>query len=318
MVKLIIDIPALNEEEQIGQVIASLPKNMNGIDTIEFLVVDDGSTDATTITAREAGAMVIRHPVNRGVGAAFQSAMRHALENGADLLVTVDADGQFDAAEIPMLIEPILDGQADMVVGNRFAFGIPANMPRLKYWGNQQVAKLIRTIAGQTLQDVSCGFRAYSREALLRLNIFGEFTYTHETIISLAYQGLRVAECPISVRYFQERRSRVADSVLRYAIQTSKIILRTTLDYRPLRIFGTLGSVLVGIGVLFEAFLLGHYFLTQAYSPYKALGFIGLAFIVFGMLVLIIALVADMINRMRLGQDKVLYELKKMRYGEYK
>ncbi len=313
--KVIIDIPALNEEKDIGPVIAALPKNLEYVDTIEYLVVDDGSTDATTELARAAGARVITHPVNRGVGAAFQSALRYALENGADALVTIDADRQFDPAEIPAILEPILMGKADMVVGNRFASGLPVHMPRLKYWGNRQIARLVRSATGQALQDVSCGFRAYNREALLRLNIFGEFTYTHETIISISQQGLHVLERPITVKYDPGRKSRVAGSILNYALQTSKIILRVTLDYRPIKVFGTLAGILIFIGALFEFFLLGHYALTHQFSPYKAVGFIGLGFIVSGMLVMIVALVADMLNRLRLSQDKLLYELKKIQYG---
>jgi len=312
--KLIIYMPALNEETDIQKVIASLPRSVNGIETIQILVVDDGSTDRTAELACASGAHVVSHGKNRGVGAAFHSAVQFALENDADILVGIDADGQFDPLEIPLLIKPILENRADMVVGNRFTSGIPADMSRLKYWGNQKVAQLISAITGQTFQDVSCGFRAYDRESLLRLNIFGEFTYTHETILSLMYQGLRVIEHPTKVRYFPERKSRVAGSILRYAIQTSKIILRVLLDYRPIRVFGSFGSLCMTIGVGFEVFLMAHYVLTGSFTPYKSTGFIGLGFIIFGLLTLIIALVADMLNRLRINQDRLLYELRRNRY----
>ena len=314
MIKLIIYMPALNEEKDIAHVIAALPKEMEGIDCIEHLVIDDGSTDKTSELALAAGANVVLHRRNRGVGAAFQSAVQFALENKADVLVGIDADQQFDPTEIPVILKPILDEEADMVVGNRFTLGMPAYMPALKYWGNKKVAQLVSYISGQTFQDVSCGFRAYNREALLRLNIFAEFTYTHETILSLAYQGLRIVEHPITVKYDPQRKSRVAASILNYAMQTSKIVLRVMLDYRPIRVFGALGALFMVIGMGFEFFLLGHYILTHSFSPYKAVGFIGLGFIVFGMLVLIIALIADMLNRLRMSQNKVLYELKKIRY----
>jgi glycosyltransferase involved in cell wall biosynthesis len=312
--KLIIYMPALNEEADIQRVIAGLPHSMDRIDVLQFLVIDDGSIDGTAELASASGAQVVSHGKNRGVGAAFHSAVQFALENEADILVGIDADGQFDPAEIPALIQPILEGRADMVVGNRFIAGIPADMSRLKYWGNQQVSQLINTITGQTFQDVSCGFRAYNREALLRLNIFGEFTYTHETILSLMYQGLRVTEHPIKVKYFPDRKSRVAGSILHYTIQTSKIILRVLLDYRPIRVFGSFGSVCVVIGIGFELFLIVHYILTGSFTPYKSTGFIGLGFIIFGLLTLIISLIADMLNRLRINQDKLLYELKRIRY----
>ena len=314
--KLLIYIPAYNEEENILRTINNLPRQTAGLDRVECLVVDDGSTDQTAAIGRSAGVAVVSLPSNKGVGAAFHTAVDYALENGADILVGIDADGQFDPAEIPAMIQPILDNRADAVVGSRFQNGMPDHMPRLKYWGNQIVAGLISSLGGQKFDDVSCGFRAYNREALLHLNLFAQFTYTHETILSLVYQDLRVIELPVSIRYFPERKSRVASSVLHYAMQTSMIILRVMLDYQPMRIFGTLGFVLLFIGIAFEIFLLGHYFIIGGFSPYKSFGFIGLGFFIFGMLVLIIALVADMLNRLRINQDKLLYEYKKMRYSK--
>lgn len=313
---VIIYLPAYNEESNIRQVINSLPRTLQGVNSIQYLVIDDGSTDETASLARELGAHVVSHGRNRGVGRAFQSAVQFALEKEADILVGIDADGQFNPLEIPNLVGPILSKKVDMVMGSRFLNGKPANMSIVKYWGNQQVARLVGQICNQEFQDVSCGFRAYSREALLRLNIFGDFTYTHETILSLAYQGLRVEEHPIVVKYFPDRKSRVAGSILQYAIQTSKIIFRVLLDYRPIRVFGAFGGICISVGMGFEIFLFGHYFLNGSFTPYKSAGFIGLGFIVFGLLVLIIALVADMLNRLRLNQDRVLYELKKLKYKD--
>jgi glycosyltransferase involved in cell wall biosynthesis len=286
------------------------------VDSIQYLVIDDGSNDATAEIALASGAQVIRHGKNRGVGAAFHSAVQFALENHADILIGMDADGQFSPADIPAMIKPIIQNQADMVMGNRFASGMPEHMPRAKYWGNQKVAQLIHYVSKQKFQDVSCGFRAYSREALFRMNIFAEFTYTHETILSLVFQGMQVEEHPIWIKYFPERKSRVAASISNYAVQTSRIILRVMLDYRPLRVFGTIGAICLIIGSGFITFLMGYFALTGSFTPYKNTGFIGLGFIVFGMLVLLIALIADMLNRVRLNQDKLLYEFKKSRYKE--
>ncbi len=314
--KLIIYMPALNEAENIQKVLSNLPRQLDHVDSIQYLVVDDGSTDGTASSARKAEAQVISHIRNRGVGAAFHSAVQFALENGGDILVGIDADGQFDPAEIPDLIAPLLENKADMVIGNRFRQGMPENMPPIKYWGNNQISKLVSSICRQHFQDVSCGYRAYNREALLHLNLFAEFTYTHETILSLVYQGFRVADHPIHVKYDPERKSRVANSLPNYAAQTSKVILRVVLDYRPLRVFGSLGFVLMLIGIVFELFLFGHYTLTHVFSPYKSVGFIGLGFLIFGMLVLLIALVADMLNRLRINQDKILYQVKKSQYDK--
>jgi glycosyltransferase involved in cell wall biosynthesis len=309
--KLLVYIPALNEEKNIARVIEQIPASIPGIDKVECLVVDDGSQDHTAEVSRSCGAHVVRHGMNQGVGMAFQSAVQFAWENAADILVGIDADGQFDPSEIPYIIQPILDNQTDMVIGNRFSQGMPKHMPRLKYKGNKWIAALVSSISGQKFQDVSCGFRAYNREALLRLNVFEKFTYTHQSILSLVYQGLRVMELPISIRYYPDRKSRVAGSISNYAVKTSKIILRVLLDYRPLRVFGTLGSIFVLIGLAFEIFLFTHYFINGSFSPYKTAGFIGLGFIIFGMLVFLLALVAEMINRLRLNQDRLMIEIKK-------
>lgn len=312
--KIIIYLPAYNEESNIVNVINDLPKNIPGVNSIDYLVVDDGSVDKTAVLAQSSGAQVVIHNRNQGVGAAFHSAVQFALENGSDIMVGIDADGQFDPTEIQTLIKPIINAKADMVIGSRFASGKPAHMSRIKYWGNQIIAGLISLISRQKFQDVSCGFRAYNREALMHFNIFGKFTYTHETILSLVYQGLNVIEYPIKVSYDPERKSRVAKSLFRYAVRTSKIIFRVMLDYKPLMVFGVFGGAMVAIGIGFEFFLIGYYVIFSKFTPYKATGFIGLGFVIFGMLVLLIALVTDMLNRIRVNQDQMLYEQKKTRY----
>ena len=313
--KLIIYMPALNEEGNIERVITNLPQNLAGVDEILYLVVDDGSTDNTAALALATGAHVISHDKNLGVGAAFHSAVNFALETCADILVGIDADGQFDPEEIPDLIAPILVNGAEMVMGNRFVAGRPKSMSKIRYWGNKQVSKILNYVGGRKYQDVSCGFRAYSQDALLHLNLFGSFTYTHETILSLLYQGLRVIELPVKVQYLTDRKSRVAGSISAYALQTSKIIFRVLLDYRPMQVFGSFGGILIVIGAGFVMFMLAHYVFMGSYTPYKSFGFIGLGFFIFGLLVFLLALIADMLNRQRINQDKLLYEVKKLKYS---
>lgn len=307
---LIIYMPALNEAETIQQVIAGLPAHIDGIGHIEVLVVDDGSTDDTATLARQLDATVISHHTNLGLGIAFQTAMDYMIQTNADLLVSIDADGQFDSSKIPQLLHPILAGKAQMVTGNRFAHAKPNDMPLIKYWGNQLISGMLSRIATLKFQDVSCGFRAYSREAVLQLNLFGSFSYTHEVILNLAFKGIPITEVPIQVTYYPERKSRVASNVFRYAYRASKIILRTMLDYRPLYFFGNLGFFSLLVAVFFVGFMLVHYFATGAFTPYKSFGFIGLGFAVAGFFVLFMGLVADMLNRIRLNQDRILYQLK--------
>lgn len=314
--KLIIYMPALNEQEGIADVIKSLPKEIDGIEEIRVLVVDDGSTDDTVKIAKESGAEVVSHTVNKGVGKAFQSAVQYVLEEGGDILVSIDADRQFNSNQIPQIIEPILSNNADMVTGNRFEKGIPENMPKSKYWGNAQMSKLISFITGQRFRDVSCGFRAYSREALLRLNLFGAFTYTQESILDMVFKGLRVVEFPVDVIYFKERKSRVAGSIVKYAFRTLNIILSTLRDYKPMVFFGGIGAILISIGLVMEIFLGIHYLISGDFTPFKFVGFTGFAFLVFGLLFLIVGLLANMFNRVRVNQERILYELKKERYDD--
>ncbi len=309
-------MPALNEAEGIGDVIRSLPKEIEGIDEVKILVVDDGSTDDTAKIAKESGADVVSHGFNKGVGSAFQSAVQYSLENGVDILVSIDADRQFNSDQIPHIIKPILNKEADMVTGNRFANGIPENMPKSKYWGNEQMSKLISLISGQRFRDVSCGFRAYNREALLRLNLFGAFTYTQESILDMVFKGLRVVEFPVDVIYFKERKSRVAGSIVKYAFRTSNIILSTLRDYKPMVFFGGMGGVLISIGLLMEIFLGIFFLISGNFTPFKFVGFMGFGFLVFGLLLIIVGLLANMFNRVRVNQEKILYELKKERYDD--
>ena len=314
--KLLIYMPALNEEKGLGEVIKDLPKKIEGVDEIKTLVVDDGSTDRTVEIARKNGADVISHGTNKGVGSAFHSAVEYALDNRVDILVSIDADRQFNSKQIPEIVQPILNDEADMVTGDRFSKGMPENMPKSKYWGNRQMSRLISVISGKKFRDVSCGFRAYNREALLRLNLFGAFTYTQETIMDMVFKGMRVVEFSVDIKYFKERKSRVAGSILNYTFRTLKIIVKTLRDYKPMLFFGGMGSVVLLIGMVFEIFMFTHYFITGKFTPYKSFGFIGLGFVIFGMLLVIVGFLADMFNRVRLNQEKILYELKKGKYEE--
>ena len=314
--KLIIYMPALNEEEGISDVIKSLPKKIEGIDEIKVLVVDDGSTDDTAKKAKQSDADVVSHNVNKGVGSAFQSAVQYALENEADILVSIDADRQFNSEQIPEIIQPILKDKADMVTGNRFEDGMPKDMPKSKYWGNTQMSRLISIISGQKFRDVSCGFRAYNREALLRLNLFGAFTYTQETILDMVFKGLRIVEFPVDVIYFKDRKSRVAGSIVKYAFRTSQIILTTLKDYKPMLFFGGIGGICLVVGLILEIFLGIYFLITGDFSPYKFVGFTGFGFLVFGLLLVVVGLLADMFNRVRVNQERILYELKRERYED--
>jgi glycosyltransferase involved in cell wall biosynthesis len=311
--RLLVGVPCLNEAATIGSVLDAVPTRIEGVDEVVKLVVDDGSTDATAREAVSHGAVVVSHGVNRGVGVAFQSMLRYAVENGFDALVSIDADGQFDAADIPRLVAPILERRADMVTGSRFVDRsfIPATMPTMKRWGNDRMANLISALTGRRFHDVSCGYRAYGREALLNLNLHGRFTYTQETFLDLTYKGLKVVEVPVVVQYFDGRVSRVANSLVKYAVRTSSIIFRIYRDYYPLRFFAAVGTAFLLLAALFATNLFVHYARTGLFTGQIWSGFVGGALAFVGLMLFLLGVVADMLDRIRVNQERILYELKR-------
>ncbi|OWK27162.1 MAG: hypothetical protein US76_01110 [Parcubacteria group bacterium GW2011_GWA2_38_13b] len=316
MKKLIILIPALNEERTIMSVIKKIPKQIPPFEAVEILVVDDGSSDQTAVLAREAGAKVIKHQRNKGVGVAFRTGTAAALEMGADAAVNMDGDGQFDPLDIPKLLLLVIQGRADFTTCSRFKDKtLTPKMPKVKLLGNALVANIISFIIGKRIYDASCGFRAYSREALLRLNLYGNFTYTHESLIDLAYKGIEVEEIPLSVRGEREfGKSRIANNVWKYGYRTLKIILKTLKDYKPFQFFGALGLAIFIFGIILEAALLIYWLQTGSFSPFKFLGFIGGYLNALGILIIFFGLIGDTLLRIKLNQENVLYYEKKKIY----
>src|SRR3954469_5908971 len=177
--KLVVTIPALNEDKTIYQVVSGIPRDIDGIGETEVIVVNDGSTDDTAKEALRAGAIVISLPGKGGLGHVFRTGLERAMRRGADIIVNIDGDGQFNPADIRKLIQPLLDDKADFVTCSRFADpALHPEMPRVKFWGNQVVTGIINWVCGGTdFTDVSCGFRAFTREAAYRMTLFGRFTY---------------------------------------------------------------------------------------------------------------------------------------------
>jgi glycosyltransferase involved in cell wall biosynthesis len=311
----VVFIPAWNEEQNLPAVLDELKRELPGADV---LVVDDGSTDATARLARQAGAHVVSHPENRGVGAAFATGIDAALKLGADVIVNMDSDGQFNPADIPALVRPILDDGYGFVTCTRF--GNPEyvpQMPRIKKWGNRMMCRLVNwVIWNARFTDVSCGFRAYTRDTALRLNLFGDFTYTQETFIDLAAKNVRMTEVPLRVRGVREHgQSRVARSLWKYARETLPIILRAMRDTRPLKFFGLLALGFFALGFLQAAFVSAWWLATGHTSPWTSMVTIGAACLIVSVLVGTMALIADQLGRVKQIQSEMLTRLREDQYG---
>lgn len=314
--KLVVIIPALNEQRTIANVINNIPRQIPGIGAVEIVVINDGSTDKTVDQATKAGAHVVHHPKPLGVGAAFHTGLRHALEHGADIIVNIDADGQFDPRDIPQLIQPILDQKAWFVTCTRFADPkLMPRMPLIKRWGNKWMVYLINFITGQHFTDVSCGFRAYTRDAALRLILFGHFTYTQESFIDLAQKSIPMTEVPLKVTGERKHgHSRVASNLWRYGLKSASIIFRAARDYHPLTFFGVPGLLIFLLGVAGGIFLLIHWLNTGQTYPYRSLIQVSGIFIIVGVLLGFLAMLADMQHRNRLLIEKVVYLTRKKAY----
>jgi glycosyltransferase involved in cell wall biosynthesis len=307
-------LPALNEAATVKDVIGRIPREIAGVTSIRILVVDDGSTDDTAKLAREAGADVVSHTKNRGVGAAIQTGISEAIRRGVDFAVNMDSDGQFDPSHIERLLVPVLQGRADMATASRFLDpALSPVMPAVKRLGNRGMSWLVSALTGGKYADVSCGFRAYSREAMLRLTLSGNFTYTQESFLVLAAKGLRIVEVAMPVRGVREHgKSRVASNLFRYAIRTSGILFASVRDYRPAAVFGRAAAVLFVLSLGFGSFFIGHRIVAGQFNPHIWSGFV--AAFMFGLATMIFALgqIAEMIARVRRIHEEELYLLRRL------
>lgn len=318
--KLVVISFCKNEAETISEVIKRIPKKIDKIQTIETVVIDDGSEDNTSEVAKKAGAEVVREGVSKGVAFRFREAVDIALEKGADIMVNIDGDLQFSPEDIPKIVQPILDNEADFVAADRFTdtktgeARRPKNMPLGKYIGNKLGARVTSKLAKRDFKDVTCGFRAYNREALFALNTHGKHTYTQESFQVLSVKNLRIATIPVVVKYFPGRKSRVVTSVFKYTFVSALNILRAYRDFAPLRFFFTVGLIPFIVGVICVGFLGVYYLNVGQFSPYKFVGLTGLYLISLSLFVWGLGIVADMLVRILGNQEKTQEEIRRIRF----
>lgn len=300
--KLIIQIPCLNEAGTLAVTLADLPREVEGFTAVEWLIIDDGSTDGTADVARRHGVdHVVSHVGNKGLAAAFMTGIEACLERGADVIVNTDADNQYCAEDIPKLTAPVLAGQADMVIGARPIAQIEHFSP-IKKMLQRFGSWVVRTVSGTDTQDAPSGFRAFSSHAARRLVVFGSYTYTLETIIQARRKNLQVVSVPVRVNG-DLRPSRLVRSVSSYVWRSLVTILRILVIYYPARFFLTIGAVLLGLGAIFGLRFVYFYFTDGGAGHVQSVVLSG-TLLTTGFVTVLVAFLADIVaaNR-RLLED---------------
>jgi glycosyltransferase involved in cell wall biosynthesis len=313
--KLIIQIPCYNEAATLPGTLGDLPRAIPGFDSIEVLVVDDGSTDQTAEVARAHGAHhVVRLPQNRGLARAFATGLDAALRLGADVVVNTDADNQYRGADIPALVRPILEGRAEMVVGDRQVMKVAdfswtkRRLQRLGSW-------VVRRASDTDIPDATSGFRALSREAALRLFVHDDYTYTLETLIQAGRARLPLAHVPITTNP-KTRPSRLMRSIPHYVRRQAGTILRISMMYRPLRTFGVVALLFLIAGLAGAGRFLYYYLLEPGRSGHvQSLIFAAVAIIV-AFQVLLFGLVADLVAANRRILEDTLARIRRIEIGK--
>lgn len=314
MKKLIIQIPCYNEEETLGVTLDALPRSVPGVETVEFLVIDDGSRDNTVQVAKEHGAHhVLRFKRNRGLARAFMEGLDYCIKVGADIIVNTDADNQYNAEDIPTLIKPILRGEAEIVIGERPIYDIEHFSLAKKVL--QKVGSWVVRVASHTdIPDAPSGFRAMTREAAMRLNVFNDYTYTLETIIQAGRKHMAITSVPVRVNE-NLRPSRLVKSIPSYLRRSFFTVVRIFMTYRPFRFFALPGLIGMGIGMLPLIRFIYYYSIGNGGGHIQSLLF-GVLSIGIGAVLVVVGLLADLIGVNRMLLEDIRWRVRELEYRQ--
>ena len=314
--KLIIQIPCYNEEHTLPETIADLPRVIDGIDIIEFLIIDDGSTDKTIEVAKQLGVEhIIRNKKNLGLARTFRKGMDECLKRGADIIVNTDGDNQYYGGDIVKLVAPIVDGTAELVVGDRQTSKI-AHFSLFKKLLQKFGSATVRKLSGTDVPDTVSGFRAFSREAAIRLNIISPFSYTIETIIQAGKKHLAITSVPVRTNP-KTRDSRLFKSIPAFIERQLSSMIRMYLMYQPLRFFIYLGTVLSIIGLIPIVRFMILYYLGDGNGHIQSL-ILGGVFLMMGFMTFIMAILADLMNFNRHLLEATLEKVRRIELGDHK
>jgi len=301
--KLVILIPAYNEEETIKKVIEEIPKNFDSIDEIEILVINDGSSDNTEKIAKESGATVYSFTSNKGLAKAISYGFSKSLEHKADILIILDADNQYDSTEIPLLLKPIIENQADIILGDRQVKKLE-HMPTQKKIGNQMSSAVVSKLIGQKINDAQTGFRAFNK-----LHIFSGYTYTQETLLQAKYKGLKILEVPVTFRKRSDK-SRLISNIFTYAFRTISLLASTIIFYKSFKFFGILTLILLGLGVGLSIFLVNHLAETGQIRPYYPTTVLTAMLLICGAISAIMTIISSILNRQSILLEEINQKLR--------
>jgi glycosyltransferase involved in cell wall biosynthesis len=316
IMKLIIQIPCHNEAQVISQTIKSLPTTIEGFDSIEYLVINDGSSDETAQIALEAGAhYILNLPGHMGLAAAFTTGLEASIKHGADVIVNTDADNQYYSSDISLLVQPILAGRAQIVVGDR-GVGSSKHFSPLKRLLQRMGSWVITQISGMNIPDATSGFRALTREAALRTLVLNDYSYTLETLIQASSHRMPVEFVRIRTNP-QTRPSRLIRSLPHYLAMSSATIIRSYTMYRPLRVFTILGTILLLGGLVLGGRFLYFYLLGQGSGHVQSV-ILAAVLLIVGFQVILIGFVADLIGFNRKILEEILYRLRHFETNSYR
>ena len=292
--KLVIQIPCYNEEKSLPVTLSALPKVIDGIDDIEILIINDGSTDNTVSVAKSLGVSnIVEMPHNCGLAKAFSAGISKALEMNADIIVNTDADNQYSADDIEKLIKPILDKEADIVIGSRPISKIK-QFSLMKKTLQKLGSYVMRLVSSSDVEDAPSGFRAFSRFAAVQLNVFDNYTYTLETIIQAKAKGLVIKSVPINVNP-DMRKSKLVKNIFDYIIRSVFTMLRIFLIYRPFRFFSIIGSIFLLIGLILGVRFLYFYIFSSGAGHIQSL-ILSAILLIIGVQIMVIAILSELIS----------------------